>query len=410
MSHISAREVMSDIDARNAALLADVNAASGPARNGWVVFIAVLAYFFITLAGITHTDLLLNTPVTLPILQVDIGLRAFFIFAPAVLLLMHFNLLLQHVSLSRKVREFDERVARQEGRGMYATHRLRVQLHSYFYVQAIAGPSRSPLFSAFLHAMTAVTLWLLPLALLIYFQIVFLPYHDLDVTTSQRAYVLIDFLIFAIFWIFLHHPGSTYISGLGRSIISYPVSFVAMILVWVAAMFFSFAVATIPDEGVDRAMASFERFRTPVPYGAPASDAERFAFLPTAFLFEGPVDVVSGRAQSWFSRNLVVTDTDVLRAASTPESGVSVRLRQRDFRYAAFDRSDFSRADLTGTNLSRASLRGIKLENARLIGAVLAGADLTNAQLQGADLGGGDLRGAEMSGANLRFTTGEYRR
>jgi len=408
MSHISAREVMSDIDARNAALLDDVNAASGPARNGWVVFIAVLAYFFITLAGITHTDLLLNTPVTLPILQVDIGLRAFFIFAPAVLLLMHFNLLLQHVSLSRKVREFDERMARHEGRGMYGTHRLRVQLHSYFYVQAIAGPSRSPLFSAFLHAMTAVTLWLLPLALLIYFQIVFLPYHDLDVTTAQRAYVLIDFLIFAIFWIFLHFPAATYISGLGRSIISYPISFLAMILVWVAAMFFSFAVATIPDEGVDRAMASFDRFRTPVPYGTPVREAKRFAFLPTAYLFEGPVDVVSGKADSWFSRNLVVTDINVLRIADAPAEGVSIRLRQRDFRYASFDRSDFSRADLTGSNLSRASLRAASLESARLTGTIFAGADLTNAQLQAAELGGADLRGADVSGANLRFISGNY--
>jgi len=406
MSHVSTREVMSDIDARNAALLADVNAASGPARNSWVVFVAVLAYFFITLAGVKHTDLLLNTPVTLPLLQVEIGLRAFFIFAPAVLLLMHFNLLLQHVSLSRKAREFHDRVSQHEGHAFHRTHRLRIQLHSYFYVQAIAGPSRSPLFSAFLHLMTVVTLLLLPLALLIYFQIVFLPYHDFEVTTAQRAYVLADFLIFAIFWIFLHYPGATYISGLGRSIISYPLSFLAMIVVWVAAMVFSFAIATIPGEGADRAMASIERFRTPVPYGMPPGEAERFAFLPTAYLFEGPVNVVSGAADSIFSRNLVVTDTDVLRTAGAPDAGVSVRLRGRDFRYATFDRSDFSRADLTGTDLSEASLRGVRLENAVLRAARLTGADLTRAQLQSADLSGADLRGAELQDANLRFVKG----
>ncbi len=410
MSHVSAREVMSDIDAKNAALLDDVNAASGPARNGWVVFVAILAYFFITLAGIEHTDLLLNTPVTLPLLQVDIDLRAFFIFAPAVLLLLHFNLLLQHVSLSRKAREFHERVLRQEGHAFHRTHRLRIQLHSYFYVQAIAGPSRSPLFSIFLHAMTAVTLWLLPLALLIYFQIVFLPYHDLDVTTAQRAYVLADFLIFAIFWIFLHYPAASYISGLGRSIISYPVSFLAMIVVWVAAMVFSFAVATIPGEGADRMTSSWERYRTPVPYGTPASEAERFAFLPTAFLFEGKVNIVSGGAESWFSRNLVVTDTNVLRIGGAPDEGVSVRLRGRDFRYATFDRSDLDRADLTGADLSRASLRGVSLEDARLEATRMTGADLTGAQLQSANLEGADLRGAKLERANLRFVKGDYQR
>ncbi|MFP3921882.1 MAG: pentapeptide repeat-containing protein [Dichotomicrobium sp.] len=410
MSHVSAREVMSDIDSKNAALLDDVNAASGPARNGWVVFIAVLAYFFITLAGVRHTDLLLNTPVTLPILQVEIGLRAFFIFAPAVLLLMHFNLLIQHVLLSRKAREFHERVSRQEAHAFQRTHRMRIQLHSYFYVQAIAGPSRSRLFSAFLHAMTAMTLWLLPLALLIYFQIVFLPYHDLDVTTAQRAYILVDFLIFAIFWIFLHYPAARYISGLGQSIISYPLSFLAMLAVWVTAMFFSFAVATIPGEGADRVMASLERFRTPVPYGASADDAERFAFLPTAFLFERNVDLVSGGTEGWFARNLIVTDTNVLRLADAPASGVSIRLRGRDFRYATFDRSKFDRADLTGTDLRRASLRGTDLEDARMRAAQMTGADLTGARLQGADLDGADLQDADLSGVDMRFVSGDYQR
>ncbi|RIA55129.1 pentapeptide repeat-containing protein [Dichotomicrobium thermohalophilum] len=410
MSHVTAREAMSDNDARNAALLADVNAASGSARLGWVVFIALLAYFFVTLAGISHADLLLNNRVTLPILRVEIGLRGFFIFAPAILLLLHINLLLQHVSLSRKVREFHERVARQEGHAFIRTHRLRLQLHSYFYVQAIAGPSRSRLFSAFLHAMSAITLWLLPLALLIYFQIVFLPYHDLEVTTAQRAYILVDFLIFAIFWIFLHFPAARYINGLGQSIISYPLSFLAMIVIWVAAMFFSFAVATIPEEGVDRVMASIERFRTPVPYGASARDAQRFAFLPTAYLFEGAVNPVSGERQSWFSRNLVVSDTDLVGLADAPRTGVSLQLRGRDLRYATLDRSNLDRADLTGANLAGASLREAKLENARLVAVNLAGADLTQAQLQAANLNGADLRGATLRGANMRFTEGDYQR
>ena len=400
MSHVSARDVISDSDAQNAFLLDHVNAASSSARNGWIVFIALLAYLFITLAGIRHTDLLLNTPVTLPVLQIDVSLRAFFIVGPAVVLLVHINLLLQHVSLSRKVRDFHERVARQEDHAFRRTHRMRIQLHSYFYVQAIAGPSRSWLFSAFLHAMTAVSLWILPLALLISFQIVFLPHHDPGVTTAQRAFVLVDFLIFAIFWILLHYPASGYIRGLGQSIISYPLSFLAMLVVWIAAMFFSFAVATIPGEGADRVMASIERFRTPVPYGASRSEADRFAFLPTAYLFEGRVDMVSGDAESWFARNLIVTDTDVVAIDGGPDSQRSLRLRGRDFRYAVLDRSNLSRADLSGTDLRGASLRGTDMEKTRLRGARLSRADLSGATLVGADLQGAELRAVE----------GEYQR
>jgi len=400
MSQLSAGDVMSEFETRNAPLLNDVNAASGPARNGWIVFMAVLAYLLIALSGVDHADLLLNAPMTLPVLQVDIGLRAFFVFAPMLLLLLHFNLLLQHVALSRKVRELHDILSRQEGHAFQRTHRLRLRLHSYFYVQAIAGPSRSPLFSAFLHVMTSVTLWFLPLALLIYFEIVFLPYHDIEITTAHRAFILVDFLFFAIFWIFLHFPASGYVRGVGRSIISYPLSFLTMLVIWVAAMFFSFAVATIPGEGVDRMMASFERFRTPVPFGTPAGEAERFAFLPTAFLFEGRVSLVSGQPASWFSRSIIVTDTDVVRRASASERGVSLRLRGRAFRYAVLDRSNLSRADLSGSDLRGASLRGTDMRKARLRSARLSGADLTGATLVGADLQGADLRAVE----------GEYRR
>jgi len=401
MSLVSASEPSSDMTARNAALLEDVNAASGPARNGLMLFVAVLAYFFVTLAGITHTDLLLNAPVTLPVLRVEIDLRAFFIVAPAIVVVLHINLMLQHVALSRKAREFHKRVARQEGHAFVRTHPLRLKLHSYFYVQAIAGPSRSRLFSAFLHLMSTITLWLLPLASLVYAQIVFLPYHDTEVTTAQRAYILADFLVFAVFWILLHFPASRYIPGLGLSIISYPLSFLAMLVIWVAAMVFSFAVATIPGEGVDRVTASIERFRVSVPYGTPIREADRFAFWPTAYLFDQPVDIVTGRQESWFSRNLVVTDTNVVRLANAPQTGVSVRLRGRDLRYATLDRSNLRRADLTGATLIAANLRGTLLEDARLVAANLAGADLTDAAVRGANIRGADLSGTSSFGPGM---------
>jgi hypothetical protein len=409
MSLVSHREMLNDVDNQNAALLADVNTASAAARNTWVLFMAVLAYFFITLAGVTHLDLLLAKPVVLPILQVEIGLRAYFTYAPVVLLVMHFNLLLQHAILTRKLREFHERVARRED-AHFRDHRLRVQLHSYFYVQAIAGPSRSALFSAFLHTMSGVTLWLLPLTLLLFFQIAFLPFHDQAITTAHRAYVLIDFIIFAVFGIFLRFPGLSYIIGLGRNIITYPLSFLGMMTIWVCAMFFSFAIATIPDEGADRAMRSISSLAAPVPFGSEPATAQRSAFLPTAFLFEGQVDLISGRNTSWFARNLVVTDTDLTQDPSVPAQGTSIRLRVRDFRYATFDRSDFSRADLTGADLSRASLRATNFTQSRLIAANLVGADMTGARLEGAELTGADLRSAIMQGVDLSQTVGDYLR
>lgn len=406
MSQFSAQNVVNDIESKIADLLVEVNSASAAARNTWVLFMALLAYFFITLAGVTHKDLLLNKPVILPVLQVGIELRAFFIFAPVVLLLMHFNILLQHAVLAHKLNEFHDRLTRFEGSHLYRSHRLRIQLHSYFYSQALAGPSRSRVFGGFLRAMTWTTLWLLPMLLLLYFQVTFLPAHDLTVTTAHRLYFVADFVIMAVFGIFLRFPGLSFINGLARNLTQHPLSFMVMLLTWVIAMVFSFAVATIPDEGLDRAMQHLKAFRVPVPFGTPAEQAVRYAFWPTAYLFDGEVDPLSGRTRSWFSRNLVVTDVDLVNDGEVIDGEVTLNLRVRDLRYGTFDRSDLHQADLTGADLSRASLREAnlqkaKLESARLVATDLGGADLSGADLQRADARGANLLGADLSDAKL---------
>lgn len=68
------------------AFLIAANDASAQARNMWLFFIGILTYLIVTIAGTTHTDLLLNNPITLPFLDVKIPLFSFFLYAPAVIL------------------------------------------------------------------------------------------------------------------------------------------------------------------------------------------------------------------------------------------------------------------------------------------------------------------------------------
>ena len=63
-------------------LLEAVNRSSDTAHTAWLIFLAIMAYFMIAVAGVTHRDLLLETPVALPVLQVNIQLAQFFQFAP----------------------------------------------------------------------------------------------------------------------------------------------------------------------------------------------------------------------------------------------------------------------------------------------------------------------------------------
>ena len=152
-------------------LLMSVNEASIAARNGWLFFLALLAYLFIAAASVSHKDLLLNAPVVLPFLGIALRLDSFFLFGPLVLLFVHFGLLVQHVLLSRKIIELDTILVEDEAWRGKRRHPLRLELHSYFYTQALAGSNRSAVFAMFLHGMVWLSLVLLPVFLILYFQV-----------------------------------------------------------------------------------------------------------------------------------------------------------------------------------------------------------------------------------------------
>src|SRR5688572_25295903 len=88
-------------------LLDALNAAAQRTNGLWWVFLGVMAYLALTVASVTHRDLLLDAGVVLPLLQVRIGLAGFFVAAPAVLVLLHLKVMAQFALLTRKALEFD---------------------------------------------------------------------------------------------------------------------------------------------------------------------------------------------------------------------------------------------------------------------------------------------------------------
>src|SRR5512147_3169342 len=117
--------------------LDEANGASNPASSAWIAFLLLLAYVVVTLAGVSHRNLLLNSPVKLPIINADIPLVGFFQYAPAMLLLVYLSLLVQHVILARKYRRFTDALAAYETR---SEHPARELVHSYAFSQILAGP------------------------------------------------------------------------------------------------------------------------------------------------------------------------------------------------------------------------------------------------------------------------------
>ncbi len=391
-------------------LIEAVNATSEIAHTGWLIFLGVVAYFCIAAAGVTHKDLLLNSAVQLPFMQVNIDLTRFFLFAPVVLLFMHFGLLVQHVMLARKVMEFDAAVRTMEP-SYRRTHPIRHELNSYFFTQALAGPERSKLFGGFLHGMFWLSIIGIPVLVILFIQIVYLPYHDVATTWSHRLALVIDSVLLALMGVFLGSRSTSFFGAFGRMLRNQPLNVFFTALLYVCVLFFSFLVATVPDEPLDKFTQSLPGAAVKSSASADGEIQQRRVFAVTDFFFESAGR--GGLGSGVFRRNISVTDESVIDRNTKNNTPGIVSLRDRDLRYAELDRSNLQKVDFTGADLSGARLVGADLTGAKLscldIDAVLSEpklrsqscARLSSADLTRADLSGADLRLAYLDGANL---------
>lgn len=437
-------------------LLEASNDASAQARNMWLFFLGLLTYLIVTIAGTTHQSLLLNNPVRLPFLNVDIPLTSFFIYGPAIVVTVHLGLLIQHAMLAFKLFRLTETL-QDEGWHRQGTDPRRGKLHPYIISQLIAGPERGAMIGFLIRFMTWFSLVAMPVMTLLYFQIAFLPYHDVAATYWHRIALLLDCLILFALWPYMRPATKREAKAKTRSnpAIGWPwrVTFLGSSaggLALLGLLMFSWLVATVPDGCLyngqngkynilclDKLMTKWTPWTAEIKSG----NTERKMFGLTAWLFEGAPDPVTGRPASWWSRNIVLTDMDLVPEKNFGRGEVSLSLRGRDLRYAVLDRTDLHRADFTGVDLTGASLRETRLENAKFCHALkthprkcsdfnganlteanlngvdfesanlqgaqlalvkLAGAIFKNAELEGANLTSADLKGADLSFANLK--------
>jgi hypothetical protein len=386
--------------------LDEANATSEPARTAWLAFLLLLAYVIVTLASVSHKDLLLNSPVRLPIINTEIPLVGFFQYAPAMLLLVYLSLLVQHVIVARKYRRFTDAIIPLE-RETGAEHPARERVHAYAFSQILAGPRPHRITKLMMQLIVYVTFAALPIATLLYFQIKFLPYHEVWITYWHRFAVILGFAMLILLTPIMQHapPRRRWDLRLGPPAEAWEVSGRQVVMIFLllpVVLGFSWLIATVPDEWIDRRLG----FVAP-PSAAigPTGEAKLLNPIVRRLIYDRLPDDGS---KGWWRRFLlsyrvlIVEDTDL--GAEAPANLV---LRERDFRYALLNRSDFHRADLTWADLRaaqlwRTTMRG-KLNDTRLQGAVLKEAELEGAQMASASLQGADLSSAALQGAILRY-------
>src|ERR1700736_175605 len=119
----------------------------------WLSYLFVLSYIAIAAGAVTHADLLLQNPVKLPFLNVELPLKAFFALAPFIVLIIHAYALMHFIMLGKKASRFHTELRRQspdrqshkstaapDDTQKDVRDKLRRLLPSNIFVQILAGP------------------------------------------------------------------------------------------------------------------------------------------------------------------------------------------------------------------------------------------------------------------------------
>lgn len=166
-------------------------------------FMAACVYVLVIVFGTTDLDLLIGKGIKLPFVNVEVPIVGFYVFAPFILVLVHFNLLLQLELLSRKLHAFDS--AAPEGDEIGG---LRDRLHIFPFTYYLAGRP-GPRVQPFVALMVSITIIMLPLVTLLSLQMVFLAYQEEMFTWMQRIAIWIDIASVAYFWPLIINPSAT---------------------------------------------------------------------------------------------------------------------------------------------------------------------------------------------------------
>jgi uncharacterized protein YjbI with pentapeptide repeats len=334
-------------------LVKSINKTSDHARSGWIFLIIIELYLFVTIGCITHKSILYDSPLKVPMLGVEVPLVNFFVFAPLVLLIVYFGVIIQHWVLADKLNALNKMLSRMEttSEGRQRAMSIRLDISCYFVTYAVSGPARNRLQKMLMKFMAWITLVEIPTLILLLFQTIYLPAHDEFQTLVHQGEVLVC----ALFSLFaLHVLGLKYayiIAAFGQAV-------------------FSILIATVPDSALDR--FSQHIYAVPVSDGldSPFQIPGRKIFPLTKYFFETGYQDEKPHTARFMNRNLVVIDSPAEREQIYIEKEQLKNisgpiLRNRNLRYAIFEGSNFVNADFIGADLTGASFRRSDLRSAR---------------------------------------------
>jgi hypothetical protein len=161
------------------ALAGALNHSAERVQTLWFSFLTFMLYLAIAAGTTTHRMLFREDPLNLPVLNIPLPLRAFYILTPIIFVVFHFYMLMNLMLLARTAKSFDDALSRAFPSDGEPRETFRMRIENTLFVQLLVGGrrEREGLNARLLSVMALITLALAPVALLLYLQIKFLPYH-----------------------------------------------------------------------------------------------------------------------------------------------------------------------------------------------------------------------------------------
>jgi uncharacterized protein YjbI with pentapeptide repeats len=413
-------------------LVASANASASYCRALWVAFVTYAATISILASGTTHETLIRAAPVRMPLFQTDVPLLLFYSVAPLLLVLFHVHLLL-------KLHDLELRIdgVRQSAANGPEYQSLRLYLVGFDFALLSGNLVSNPSERRVLRAIATITLYALPLVVLLYFQALLLPYHSKTVLWIHRLQIVADvgFMLLINSWspssgqrladlprYILGRPGRRltarlairaknaaiffrrHRSAVRSTLVHGPVLIVSLLL---------FAIPGEPQAVVWNTINTIRIYDTPDDsgflehFGLHRNLKLRFA---TLWQKEVPPELLAVYEAQWLKLGEApVPDKDSMLAARRAHGG-RIDLRGRDLSFADLFGStiigaDFTGADLTEATLAQANVSGSNFSDATLARSNLLLADASEAVFQSATMTDSFLSGANFDGAD--FTTAD---
>ena len=412
------------------ALLSSANDTAKLVRSVHLTFMLVMAYVGIIIASTTDVQLLKVSPVVLPLLNVKLPILEFYVITPWLVLFLHFNLLIQCYLLARKLHLFNAALSKCDEE---VANGMRDRLFTFALSYNIVSRQNSFLIRFFQNGMMVFSVVIVPLVLLTWAQIRFIPYHSEAITWTHRAVVLADCLLLWIVWPMIVLPEARLkqwlvcnkrrvrklfgmqvgqstgekrpnFTGTGQWSVMIS-SFILLNISWFAAVH--------PGHNEDGSRQE-QFFLANILFNLPGYPFRQDLHIEEKILIKSDI---STKAE------VALTSDQAYKRSGVLQEVMGLPLQNRDLRFATFKNCAMPKVQLQGAllhganfsgsflqegNFLSAKMQGVKMVSSDLTAAVLTDANMHKGQFIYADLSSAKMDQSKMDGAIFSYANMQY--